>query len=142
MRKDKKFGLLMTLLTITVAAWLLLGAGTTNAQDVASAKAPTVSTISSTVPSNGDINPYGVFAVPRTVGRLNRGSILVSNFNASNNLQGTGTTIVQISPNSLWRKQPILTGASGMFGFVVLLRVLRVTLHFGFCRTHSAPTGA
>ena len=45
-------------------------------------------------------------------------------------------------PNSLWRKQPILSGSSGMFGFVVLLRVLRVTLHFGFCRTHSAPTGA
>jgi hypothetical protein len=39
-----------------------------------------------------------VFRIPRTVGRLNRGNILVSNFNNSANLQGTGTTIVEISP--------------------------------------------
>jgi len=57
-----------------------------------------VTTISSTVPSNGDINPYGVFRIPRTVGRLVGGNILVSNFNNSTNLQGTGTTVVQISP--------------------------------------------
>jgi hypothetical protein len=81
-----------------VAASQLFGGGMANAQDMANAKSPTISTVSSTVPSNGDINPYGVFAVPRSVGRLNRGSILVSNFNASNNFQGTGTTIVQISP--------------------------------------------
>src|SRR5215469_14873381 len=98
MREDKKLGLLIAGLTATVAALLLLSAGTINGQDKLNAKAPTVSTVSSTVPSNGDINPYGVFAVPKTVGRLNRGSILVSNFNASNNFQGTGTTIVQISP--------------------------------------------
>jgi hypothetical protein len=57
-----------------------------------------ISTISSTVPANGDVNPYGVFRVPSTVGKLTRGNILVSNFNNSANLQGTGTTIVQISP--------------------------------------------
>ena len=45
-------------------------------------------------------------------------------------------------PNSLWRNQPILSSASVTFGFVVLPRILCVTLHFGFCRTHSAPTGA
>jgi len=97
MRRDKKLELL-TALTATVAASLILSAGTINAQDGSNSKAPTVRTVSSTVPSNGDINPYGVFAVPRSVGRLNRGSILISNFNASNNFQGTGTTIVQISP--------------------------------------------
>ncbi len=58
----------------------------------------TISTIASTVPGNGDINPYGVAVIPRTVGALTRGNILVSNFNNSNNLQGTGTTIVQITP--------------------------------------------
>ena len=98
MRKDKKLGLLIAGLTATVAALLLLSAGAAYAQDKLNAKSSTVSTVSSTIPSNGDINPYGVFAVPRTVGRLNKGSILVSNFNASNNFQGTGTTIVQISP--------------------------------------------
>jgi len=54
--------------------------------------------VRSTVPANGDINPYGVAVVPRTVGRLTKGDVLVSNFNASSNLQGTGTTIVEISP--------------------------------------------
>jgi hypothetical protein len=63
-----------------------------------SAAAGTITTISSTVPANGDVNPYGVFRVPRSVGKLVRGNILVSNFNNISNLQGTGTTIVQISP--------------------------------------------
>src|SRR6516225_2963316 len=98
MEKNEKLRLLITLLTATVAAMLLFDAGVTNAQQIARAQKSTVTTISSTVPSNGDINPYGVFAVPRTIGRLNKGSILISNFNASNNFQGTGTTIVQISP--------------------------------------------
>jgi len=54
--------------------------------------------IASTVPANGDVNPYGVAIVPTTVGNLTAGNILVSNFNNSSNLQGTGTTIVQITP--------------------------------------------
>jgi len=54
--------------------------------------------IASTIPSNGDLNPYGVARVPTTTGSLTEGNILVSNFNNSKNLQGTGTTIVQISP--------------------------------------------
>jgi hypothetical protein len=58
----------------------------------------TASTIASTVPANGDVNPYGVVVVPQSTGRLVAGDTLVSNFNDSSNLQGTGTTIVQISP--------------------------------------------
>jgi hypothetical protein len=58
----------------------------------------TVSTIASTVPSNGDVNPYGTAVVPRSSGNLVAGNILVSNFNNSTNAQGTGTTIVQITP--------------------------------------------
>jgi len=53
----------------------------------------------STVPSNGDVNPYGVAFVPKTVpagGVLQPGEILVSNFNNSQNLQGTGTTILRV----------------------------------------------
>ncbi|MBV9755663.1 MAG: hypothetical protein JO047_01265, partial [Alphaproteobacteria bacterium] len=50
----------------------------------------------STVPANGDVNPYGVAIVPRSVGRLHEGHILVSNFNNQANMQGTGTTIVQV----------------------------------------------
>jgi len=59
----------------------------------------TITVIASTVPSNGDVNPYGIFVVPATVGNLVKGSLLISNFNASSNLQGTGTTLVQISPS-------------------------------------------
>jgi hypothetical protein len=58
----------------------------------------TVRTVASTVPGNGDINPYGVAVVPHSTGHLHRGSVLVSNFNVASNLQGTGTTIMQISP--------------------------------------------
>ena len=57
-----------------------------------------IKTLASTVPSNGDVNPYGVVVVPRTVGNLVQGNILVSNFNAKSNFQGTGTTIMQITP--------------------------------------------
>lgn len=59
----------------------------------------TISTLASTLPANQDVNPYGVAVIPRTVGDLRRGNILVSNFNNSANAQGTGTTLVQVSPN-------------------------------------------
>jgi hypothetical protein len=58
-----------------------------------------VTTITSTIPANGDLNPYGIVRVPRTIGRLTAGDILISNFNGSGNLQGTGTTIVEIAPS-------------------------------------------
>jgi hypothetical protein len=58
-----------------------------------------VSKIASTVPANGDINPYGTVVVPASKGSLVKGDVLISNFNAKSNQQGTGTTIVEISPN-------------------------------------------
>jgi hypothetical protein len=61
-----------------------------------------VDQIASTVPANGDQNPYGLVVVPNSVGNLVRGDLLVSNFNnngSNGGLQGTGTTIVQISPD-------------------------------------------
>jgi hypothetical protein len=57
-----------------------------------------VSTITSTVPANGDVNPYGIARVAATTGKLRAGDMLVSNYNDKANNQGTGTTIVQISP--------------------------------------------
>jgi len=56
---------------------------------------------SSTIPSNGDLNPYGVTFVPSHFpagGTLSAGDLLISNFNSSANIQGTGTTIVQMTP--------------------------------------------
>jgi len=56
------------------------------------------SPVASTVPANGDVNPYGVAVVQQSRGLLQQGDVLISNFNNSGNLQGTGTTIVEISP--------------------------------------------
>jgi hypothetical protein len=58
----------------------------------------TIKAHASTVPKNGDVNPYGVAVVPQEAGKLHAGHVLVSNFNNAGNLQGTGTTIVQVSP--------------------------------------------
>ena len=65
-----------------------------------------VSKVASTVPAlgkgkpgSGDVNPYGVAVVPRTTGALVAGDVLMSNFNNSANLQGTGVTIMQVSPS-------------------------------------------
>jgi hypothetical protein len=57
-----------------------------------------LTTIASTVPRNGDVNPYGTVLIRRTQGKLRRGDVLISNFNNKANLQGTGTTIVQVGP--------------------------------------------
>ena len=54
--------------------------------------------VASTVPANGDVNPYGVAVVPVSTGRLVAGDVLVSNFNNQGNKQGTGRTIVEVSP--------------------------------------------
>jgi len=83
----------------------------------------------STVPSNRDVNPYGVAFVPEDFprGGLPRpGDILVSNFNNSNNVQGTGTTIVRIRPRSgrlfFTSEEPGLSTALGALkgGFVIV----------------------
>jgi hypothetical protein len=86
----------------------------------------------STVPPNGDQNPYGVAFVPHDFkgngGPLQPGDILVSNFNNSDNKQGTGTTIVRIgadgSFSTFFAGPPHPTGSSG-FGLSTALAVLR-----------------
>ncbi len=59
----------------------------------------TVTEVGTTVPGNGDVNPYGIVDVPGSGGLLVRGDILISNFNDFENRQGTGTTIVQETPS-------------------------------------------
>jgi hypothetical protein len=82
--------------------------------------------VASTVPANGDVNPYGVAVVPRSTGHLYSGDVLVSNFNDSANAQGTGTTIVQVSPGgkaSLFAKisDPSCPGGVGLTTALVAL---------------------
>src|SRR5262249_35014005 len=62
--------------------------------------------VTSTVPANGDLNPYGVAFVPPnflggSASTIKPGDILVSNFNNKKNLQGTGTTIITVTPNGV-----------------------------------------
>jgi hypothetical protein len=59
----------------------------------------TITNLGSTVPGNGDLNPYGVAQIKRTTGNLRAGHILVSNFNNSGNFQGEGSTIVDVAPD-------------------------------------------
>jgi hypothetical protein len=51
----------------------------------------------STVPANGDQNPYAVVVAPVSAGKIQAGDVLIDNFNDRNNLQGLGSTIV------IWR---------------------------------------
>lgn len=50
-------------------------------------------------PAKGDQNPYGVAVVKRSVGNLVKGDVLVSNFNNAMNQQGTGSSIMEVSPS-------------------------------------------
>jgi hypothetical protein len=85
--------------TSTPAATKAIGAtSATGATNTFLASLHKATQIGSTVPPDGDINPYGIAVVPTTTGSLVQGSTLVSNFNDKANTQGTGTTIVEVSP--------------------------------------------
>jgi hypothetical protein len=102
----------------------------------------TISILTSTVPGNGDVNPYGMAQVKRSTGNLVAGNILISNFNNSSNLQGTGTTIVQVAPDGTLSLFASLSAASlpgpcpGGVGLTTALVVLRS----GWVIVGSLPT--
>ena len=101
-----------------------------------------ITTLTSTVPANGDVNPYGVAVVPTTTGTLTANNVLVSNFNNSANLQGTGTTIVQVSPDgalTLFAKIDAGSLPGACPGGVGLTTAL-VALRSGFVVVGSLPT--
>jgi hypothetical protein len=97
----------------------------------------TITTVTSTVPANGDVNPYGIVRVQRSVGRLYKDHILISNFNnlATNanpgGEQGRGATIVDVAPDGKLTlfaqiKASKLPGACpGGVGLTTALAVLR-----------------
>jgi hypothetical protein len=120
-----------TAAVVTATAGLLAGAGVlaTSASANTAFIGPLNHTkvIASTVPQNGDVNPYGVAVVPRSTGKLHRGDVLVSNFNDKTNTQGTGTTIVQVNPHggaSLFAgiKDKACPGGVGLTTALVALR--------------------
>jgi hypothetical protein len=101
-----------------------------------------ISTLSSTIPTSGDVNPYGLVRVPRSVGSLQEGSYLVSNFNNNMNLQGTGSTIVQITPSGSFSLFATINASTlpgpcpGGVGLTTALAVLRT----GWVIVGSLPT--
>jgi hypothetical protein len=101
-----------------------------------------IKTIGSTVPANGDVNPYGVAIVPATIGALEERSVLISNFNNTANLQGTGTTIDQIGPNGDVKTFAKINANSlpGPCPGGVGLTTALVALRSGFVIVGSLPT--
>jgi hypothetical protein len=58
------------------------------------------SIVTSTVPDNGDQNPYAIVVAPVSAGKIQKDDVLIDNFNDKNNLQGLGTTIVDYNPTT------------------------------------------
>jgi hypothetical protein len=96
---------------------------------------PALST--SIVPATGDQNPYGVAFVPEGFapgGPLNAQDVLVSNFNNGMNVQGTGSTIMQVKQSGA-RASVFFQGSPGL-GLTTALGVLKS----GFVFVGSVPT--
>ena len=130
--------------TLWLALSGLISAGVAAAADPHAVLPPlkTISLVASTVPGNGDVNPYGVAQVKYTIGNLRAGHILVSNFNNSGNLQGTGSTIVEIGPDgatSLFATLSPTTLPGACPGGVGLTTAL-VVLDQGWVIVGSLPT--
>ena len=92
--------------------------------------------VETTIPGNGDVNPYGVAFVPHNFpvgGLLNPGDLLVSNFNNNQNIQGTGTTIIKVAPNG---QTSLFFQGTAPLGLSTGLAVLKA----GFVLVANCPT--
>jgi hypothetical protein len=107
---------------MTVVALLAVYCTVAGAQSIF----PLLPPAASTIPSNGDVNPYGVAFVPKNMPRnsgvLQPGDILVTNFNNSQNLQGLGTTIVRIDHSGT--ASTFFTSSSPRVGLTAAIGVL------------------
>ena len=97
--------------------------------------------VTSTVPANGDQNPYAMVVAPVTAGAVQKDDLLVDNFNNQGNLQGTGSTIVDYRPatgqTSTFAAIPHnLPGCPGGVG----LSTAMVMLKSGWVIVGSAPS--
>ncbi len=96
---------------------------------------PPSSTVAATVPTRGDLNPYGIAFVPSGVPPSNTlmpGDVVVSNFNAPSNKQGTGTTIVKLVTDG----KPVTFFQGQNLGLTTALAVLKN----GFVLVGNLPT--
>ncbi len=110
---------------------LSLGASLAGGQPII----PPTSTVASTVPTNHDVNPYGIAFVPAGVpagSALQPGDVVVSNFNAASNKQGTGTTIVKLVTDG----KPVTFFQGQNLGLTTALAVLKS----GYVLVGNLPT--
>jgi hypothetical protein len=133
-------GLLLFQGLLGVALGLTVGNAMADGVDVDNAFIPRTIN-SSTIPANGDVNPYGVAFVSGSFaagGAIKPGDVLVSNFNNSDNLQGTGTTIVSLDPKGPLAPPGMATTffMSSLPGLSTALGVLRA----GFVIVGNLPT--
>jgi hypothetical protein len=111
---QKRFLTVIAYRMLSIAGVVSLAVASANAEEGDRAFLPRL-VVSSTVPTNGDLNPYGVAFVPRNFpggGSIAPGDVLISNFNNLNNVQGTGTTIVKLTPNGTVAPS-VAAGSSG-----------------------------
>jgi hypothetical protein len=98
-------------------------------------------TLSTTVPANGDQNPYAIVVAPVSSGVIQKDDVLVTNFNNDMNLQGLGTTIVNFNPSTkkltvfaeLPRHLPQCPGGIGLTTAMTMLKT-------GWVIVGSAPS--
>ena len=131
----------------TMACALAMGAAAAMAIPAGAAGRPfldrlhTIRTLASAAPrsgpAKGDINPYGVAVVQRSMGKLIKGDVLVSNFNNAKNEQGTGSSIVEVSPSGSVRLFALVPRPPG--SPAVGLTTALVELRSGFVIVGSLP---
>jgi hypothetical protein len=97
--------------------------------------------LSTTVPENGDQNPYAIVVAPLAVGSIQKDDVLITNFNNDGNLQGLGTTIVDYNPTtkklSTFAALPRdLAGCPGGVGLSTAMTMLKA----GWVIVGSAPS--
>jgi hypothetical protein len=95
----------------------------------------------STVPANGDQNPYALIVAPVSAGTVQKDDVLVDNFNNGGNLQGAGSTIMDYRPSTgqtnIFAAIPHdLAGCPGGIG----LSTAMVMLKSGWVIVGSAPS--
>ena len=98
-------------------------------------------TLTSTVPENGDQNPYAIVVAPASAGVIEKDDVLVTNFNNDGNLQGLGTTIVAYNPTTKKLKTFAslprnLAGCPGGIGLTTAMTMLKS----GWVIVGSAPS--
>jgi hypothetical protein len=92
--------------SVALGAWVALALATSGTAAPAAQPASFLdgvrrqTTLTSTVPDNGDQNPYAIVVAPVSAESIQEDDVLVTNFNNDGNLQGLGTTIVDYNPTT------------------------------------------